>query len=114
MLVDGQIMTGTEFSNPFYYAVGCRYDGMETELKIERDRIDPGVDIAGPQQGGQGRSKPETVVIQAEIQRLDSQPVACNECLFAVAVPNRAGEHTFKTLETIRAPGKSPHQPIAV
>ncbi len=94
-----------------------RHDGVEAQVVVQCDGVDPGVDVAAGEQGGQRRREANACGVLGEVQRLDAEPVAAEEDPAAVALDDREGEHPLQVVDEAVAPvvvGLEEHLGVAV
>ncbi len=78
---------------------------VKTQIIVECDWVDAGIDIAGCEQGGEGRGKAEASTFVRIIKRLDAETVAREHHAPAFAFCNRESEHALEALDAARPPG---------
>ena len=81
-----------------------RHDRMEGHVVVQRDLVDPGVDVSAGQQGGQRRREPDPVGVLADVERFDAQAVAAQQHSTAVAFDDGEGVHAFEVVDELVAP----------
>lgn len=73
---------------------------------MQSDRIEAGIDVAGCQQGGQGRGKAKAFSPPfGKIKRLDAQTVPAEGKSPGIPFVDGEGKHAVKALRGLRAPG---------
>ncbi len=81
-----------------------RDDGVEGQVVVQGDGVDPGVDAAAGEQRGQRRREADARRVLGEVQRLDAEPVAAEQHPAAVALDDREGEHALEAVDEAVAP----------
>ena len=90
---------------------------MEGEVVVQRDGVDPGVDVAAGEQRGQRRGEAHARRVLGQVQRFDAEPVAAEQYAAAVTLDDREGEHAVQPVDESIAPvvvGLQQHLGVAV
>ena len=93
--VDGnpQGVSRRQLFQPAQDRAGSRHHTVQAQVVVQPGRIEAGVHPRGAQQRLRIRGKAEKARALRVVQRLDSQPVAGQEQLLRVHVPDGEGEH---------------------
>ena len=86
------------------------HDGVPGQVVVQRHRVDAGVDVAGPQQRGQGGGEPQPPRCLGEVERFDAEPVAGQDQPPPRPVDQPDREHADQVVDETFTPVRVRHQ----
>lgn len=105
VLIDAQPMAGGQLAQTPQQGAWGGDHRVQGEQVVEGDRVDLGVDPAGPEQGLGGGREAEGVPLVRPVQGFDPESVTGQEERPPGPIPEGEGEHAVQVADGVLAPG---------